>query len=311
MPLPSPARAVRSRRSSTTRAASASWPTCGAPRRTRSSRWGSRSCGVSRTAARPGAIPARATGPASSSTSRTPTTSGRSPTRASSFPLEGDYGVAQCFLSRDPELCAAEMRTLEEAVRHHNQKVIGWRDVPVDERVLGPVARDSMPVFRAALRRAHVPGGRLRAHPLHDPQARRSPGERGRPVRASTSRACRRRPSSTRACLCPSASTPSTSTSARRRRAARSPSSTRASARTRSPPGSARTRTAASRTTARSTRCAATRRGCARASRSSRARPSASTWPTSSPSSAPAGATRRRSTTWSTSSSPAAAACRT
>jgi glutamate synthase (NADPH/NADH) large chain len=64
------------------------------------------------------------------------------------IPLEGDYGVAQCFLSRDPERHAAEMRTLENAVRHHNQKVIGWRDVPVDERVLGPVARESMPVFK-------------------------------------------------------------------------------------------------------------------------------------------------------------------
>ena len=64
------------------------------------------------------------------------------------IPLEGDYGVAQCFLSRDPTLCAAEMRTLETAVRHHNQKVIGWRDVPIDESVLGPVARGSMPVFK-------------------------------------------------------------------------------------------------------------------------------------------------------------------
>ncbi|HEY1691990.1 MAG TPA: glutamate synthase large subunit [Polyangiaceae bacterium] len=64
------------------------------------------------------------------------------------LPLEGDYGVAQCFLSRDAAQAAAEMRALEEAVRHHNQKVIGWRDVPVDERALGPVARESMPAFR-------------------------------------------------------------------------------------------------------------------------------------------------------------------
>jgi glutamate synthase (NADPH/NADH) large chain len=64
------------------------------------------------------------------------------------LPLEGDYGVAQCFLSRDPRMCAAEMRTLEEAVRHHNQKIIGWRDVPVDESVLGPLARASMPVMK-------------------------------------------------------------------------------------------------------------------------------------------------------------------
>jgi glutamate synthase (NADPH/NADH) large chain len=64
------------------------------------------------------------------------------------LPLAGDYGVAQCFLSRDPRVCAAEMRTLEDAVRHHNQKVIGWRDVPIDVRALGPVARGSMPVMK-------------------------------------------------------------------------------------------------------------------------------------------------------------------
>jgi glutamate synthase (NADPH/NADH) large chain len=64
------------------------------------------------------------------------------------LPLAGDYGVAQCFLSRDRASCAAEMRTLEDAVRHHNQKVIGWRDVPIDPRVLGPVARESMPIMK-------------------------------------------------------------------------------------------------------------------------------------------------------------------
>jgi glutamate synthase (NADPH/NADH) large chain len=64
------------------------------------------------------------------------------------LPLEGDYGVAQCFLSRNPATCRAEMRTLEDAVRHHNQKVIGWRDVPIDDTVIGPIARASMPVFK-------------------------------------------------------------------------------------------------------------------------------------------------------------------
>jgi glutamate synthase (NADPH/NADH) large chain len=64
------------------------------------------------------------------------------------LPLAGDYGVAQCFMSRDPAACAAEMRALEDAVRHHNQKVIGWRDVPIDEAQLGPLALGSMPVFK-------------------------------------------------------------------------------------------------------------------------------------------------------------------
>ncbi|MCL2448094.1 MAG: glutamate synthase large subunit [Polyangiaceae bacterium] len=64
------------------------------------------------------------------------------------LPNAGDYGVGQCFLSRDPEVRAAEVRFIEEAIRHHNQKVIGWRDVPVDASVLGPLGRKSMPVFR-------------------------------------------------------------------------------------------------------------------------------------------------------------------
>ena len=40
------------------------------------------------------------------------------------------------------------MKTLTDIVRYHNQKVIGWRDVPVDIRVVGPVARASMPVMK-------------------------------------------------------------------------------------------------------------------------------------------------------------------
>ncbi len=63
------------------------------------------------------------------------------------LPNEGDYGVAQCFLSRNRTTCAAEMRVLEDAVRHHNQKVIGWRNVPVDETVVGPLGRASMPAI--------------------------------------------------------------------------------------------------------------------------------------------------------------------
>jgi glutamate synthase (NADPH/NADH) large chain len=64
------------------------------------------------------------------------------------LPNVGDYAVAQCFLSRDAKMRATETKVLEDAVRHHNQKVIGWRDVPVDVRQLGPVARSTMPVLR-------------------------------------------------------------------------------------------------------------------------------------------------------------------
>ncbi len=64
------------------------------------------------------------------------------------LPLAGDYGVAQCFLSRDESKRQLQMKTLSDIVRYHNQKVIGWRDVPVDIRVVGPMARASRPVMK-------------------------------------------------------------------------------------------------------------------------------------------------------------------
>ena len=64
------------------------------------------------------------------------------------LPLPGDYGVAQVFLSRDADKRKAQMRTFEAVVRYHNQKVIGWRDVPIDESKIGPIGHASMPFMR-------------------------------------------------------------------------------------------------------------------------------------------------------------------
>jgi len=52
------------------------------------------------------------------------------------------------FLSNDRELAQAQQRVFEHIVRHHNQKVIGWRDVPVDLSQLGPLGAASMPRMR-------------------------------------------------------------------------------------------------------------------------------------------------------------------
>ncbi len=140
---------------------------------------------------------------------------------------------------------------------HHNQKVIGWRDVPVDPAAIGPVARESMPVIRQLFIGAHVRrrARDLRAHALHDPQARRPARERARRRRLLHRDLLVAHGRLQGPHARPSGSARSTSTSATTRPSASSRSSTRASARTRSPRGSARTRTAASRTTARSTRC--------------------------------------------------------
>ncbi len=64
------------------------------------------------------------------------------------LPGAGDYGVAQVFLSRDPARRVAQMRHLEDTVRYHNQKVVGWRDVPIEPNVIGHLAERSRPVMR-------------------------------------------------------------------------------------------------------------------------------------------------------------------
>jgi glutamate synthase (NADPH/NADH) large chain len=61
------------------------------------------------------------------------------------LPAPGDYGVAMCFLSRDPSRCRHHQAILESAVMHHGQRVLGWRQVPFTDAALGPVARSVQP----------------------------------------------------------------------------------------------------------------------------------------------------------------------
>src|SRR3954466_5922704 len=64
------------------------------------------------------------------------------------LPEAGRYGVAMCLLPRDP----ARRRKLEELlelnVRIEGQRVLGWRDVPVDEDHVGDTANASRPATR-------------------------------------------------------------------------------------------------------------------------------------------------------------------
>jgi len=64
------------------------------------------------------------------------------------LPDRGDYAVAMCFLSPDPARRRRMEAILEGAVLHHGQRVLGWRDVPIDATAIGPMARDSMPAIR-------------------------------------------------------------------------------------------------------------------------------------------------------------------
>jgi glutamate synthase (NADPH/NADH) large chain len=68
--------------------------------------------------------------------------------RGFTLPSPGDYAVAMCFFSQSPARRRRQEAILESAVEHHGQRLLGWRDVPIDPSAIGPVARESMPMVR-------------------------------------------------------------------------------------------------------------------------------------------------------------------
>src|SRR3954467_13562154 len=56
------------------------------------------------------------------------------------LPPPGAYGVCGCFLPREPERRAELERLLTDTVTAEGQRVIGWRDVPVDKDYVGITA---------------------------------------------------------------------------------------------------------------------------------------------------------------------------
>ncbi len=61
------------------------------------------------------------------------------------LPASGGYGVAMCFLPREAGLRERAVAVIESAVEGEGQRVLGWRDVPVNESACGTAARASSP----------------------------------------------------------------------------------------------------------------------------------------------------------------------
>src|SRR5689334_10027829 len=64
------------------------------------------------------------------------------------LPPPGRYGVGVCYLPRDPERRLALEQLIEETIQAEGQRLLWWRDVPVDERHVGDTARLSAPFIR-------------------------------------------------------------------------------------------------------------------------------------------------------------------
>jgi glutamate synthase domain-containing protein 2/glutamate synthase domain-containing protein 1/glutamate synthase domain-containing protein 3 len=75
------------------------------------------------------------------------------------LPPPGEYGIAVCFLPTEPSAAERFERLLEDTVRAEGQRVLGWRDVPVDSRHVGATAGERAPLIRQLFIGATGPAG--------------------------------------------------------------------------------------------------------------------------------------------------------
>src|SRR5690606_5499334 len=64
------------------------------------------------------------------------------------LPEAGGYGVGNVFLPRDRELRVACVSILEKYVEAEGQRLLGWRDVPVNREVLSESVQATEPIIR-------------------------------------------------------------------------------------------------------------------------------------------------------------------
>jgi glutamate synthase (NADPH/NADH) large chain len=67
------------------------------------------------------------------------------------LPAPGDYAIAMCFLPTDEDTRDLAIGQFEHFIRVEGQRLIGWRDVPIDTAGLGQAVLDQMPVIRQAI----------------------------------------------------------------------------------------------------------------------------------------------------------------
>ena len=64
------------------------------------------------------------------------------------LPPEGQYGAGCVFLPRDPSARATIETLIETIVREEGQTLLGWRDLPTDDCLIGASAAAVEPYFK-------------------------------------------------------------------------------------------------------------------------------------------------------------------
>ncbi|MEQ9449563.1 MAG: hypothetical protein RLN70_11775, partial [Rhodospirillaceae bacterium] len=66
-------------------------------------------------------------------------------------PAKGDYALGMVFLPRDHKLRDLAIKAIEKTTAAEGQILLGWRDVPTDNSVLGESVKPNEPVIRQVL----------------------------------------------------------------------------------------------------------------------------------------------------------------
>lgn len=67
------------------------------------------------------------------------------------LPEPGHYAVAMCFLPQEEKAREIVVAQFERFLKVEGQVLLGWRDVPVDDSMLGATVKESMPLIRQAI----------------------------------------------------------------------------------------------------------------------------------------------------------------
>jgi glutamate synthase domain-containing protein 2/glutamate synthase domain-containing protein 1/glutamate synthase domain-containing protein 3 len=71
--------------------------------------------------------------------------------RGIKLPARGEYGAGCVFLPRNAKERRRCQQIVEDKILAAGQRLLGWRDVPVDEKALGPMARQSAPIIKQVI----------------------------------------------------------------------------------------------------------------------------------------------------------------
>ena len=63
------------------------------------------------------------------------------------LPARGSYGLGMIFAHRYEEFRKTQMESFEKIVQEEGQKILGWREVPIDKTEIGETATAAMPHF--------------------------------------------------------------------------------------------------------------------------------------------------------------------